>query len=163
MHTALKTGLWQQFGAAIDYLEDVISDCPDSLWQTPLWLTPDDGTPPQLAQFWYVAYHTLFWLDIYLTGSENNPVPDHVYTKAELLTHLRDSRQKCRTTIENMTEEQAAYQLELEWGTCSFFELLLYNMRHVHGHASQLQMLLGQHIGPQPDFVTQVREDDGAA
>jgi hypothetical protein len=36
-------------------------------------------------------------------------------------------------------------------------ELLIYNLRHVHGHASQLNMLLGQHSGPQPDYVTRVR------
>lgn len=41
------------------------------------------------------------------------------------------------------------------WGEVSFAELLLYNMRHVQGHAAQLNLLLGQKMGSAPDWVTQ--------
>jgi hypothetical protein len=37
----------------------------------------------------------------------------------------------------------------------SVAELLLYNMRHVQEHASQLNMLLGQRIGSAPGWVGQ--------
>jgi len=56
-----------------------------------------------------------------------------------------------------LTDEMARRRCQFGWGECSFLELLLYNLRHVHGHASQLNMLLGQVIGPQPDYVTQAR------
>ena len=49
-----RTGIWQQFGAAIDTLGNAIVACPKELW--------DDGSkPPEL--FWYSAYHCLFFLD----------------------------------------------------------------------------------------------------
>lgn len=169
MDTYLKTSIWRQFGASIDYLADTMSACPDSLWLTPLWLTPD--AKPERAQFWYVAYHTLFWLDLYLTGAEegflppapftlieqdgDDPLPERVYTKDELQAYLNDCRKRCRATIEALTDETAQHWCRFSWGECSFLELLVYNMRHVHGHASQLNMLLGQNGVSTPDYITQ--------
>lgn len=166
MITNLKTSIWQQFGATIDYLAETIDACPDELWSAALWLTPD--SPPQRGQFWYVAYHTLFWLDLYFTGTEDGflppppftlieqdetgPFPERVYTQAELRAYLDDCRRRCYATIDSLTEESAARICEFGWGSCSFLELLIYSLRHVHGHASQLNMLLGQHIGPQSDY-----------
>lgn len=167
MDTFLKTGIWQQFGASIDFLAQTINACPDTLWRAPLWRTPNK--PPELAQFWYVAYHTLFWLDLYLTGTEEGylppvpftlieqddegPIPERTYTKDDLLAFLKDCRQRCQDTIEALTEESARRQCVFGWGECSFLELLIYNLRHVHGHASQLNMLLGQNGVSAPDWV----------
>lgn len=171
MNPLWKEGLWQQFGAAIDYLADTIAACPDDMWQASLWKTPD--TKPEFSYFWYVAYHTLFWLDLYLTGAEEGflppapftlieqdeegPLPERTYTKAELEAYLADCRERCRATIEGLTDETASRHCRFGWGECSFYELLLYNLRHVHGHACQLNMLLGQIIGPQPDYITRAR------
>lgn len=171
MNDLWKKSLWQQFGAAIDYLADTVRACPNELWLASLWKTPDKK--PEFSQFWYVTYHTLFWLDLYLTGAEegflppspftlieqddDGPLPERVYTKEELLAYLGDCRRQCQATIESLTEETAQRHCRFAWGECSFLELLVYNLRHVHGHASQLNMLLGQRIGPQPDYVTQAR------
>ncbi len=172
MDTNLKTGIWQQFGASIDFLADTVRACPDRLWRAPLWQTPD--MPPELAQFWYVTYHTLFWIDLYLTGAEegflppahftlieqyhDGPLPERVYTKDELLAYLDDCRAKCKATIAALTDETAQRWCRFSWGECSFQELLIYNLRHVHGHASQLNMLLGQNGIASPDYVTQARD-----
>jgi hypothetical protein len=169
MDSNLKTSIWQQFGASIDYLADTMNACPDSLWQAALWQTP--GTRPEFAQFWYVAYHTLFWLDLYLTGAEegfvppapftlieqneDGPLPERVYTKDELRAYLNDCRVRCRATIDSLTDEMIQRRCQFGWGECSFLELLVYNLRHVHGHASQLNMLLGQQGVPTPDYPTQ--------
>src|SRR5205807_4296754 len=65
----VTTGLWRQFGAALDMLEGSIAACPDELWAEPVWPeTPPEWFPPNFAAFWYVSYHTLVWLDIYLRG-----------------------------------------------------------------------------------------------
>ncbi len=167
----VKEGLWQQFGAAIDHLADTIAACPDEQWRASLWQTPD--REPEFAQFWYIAYHTLFWLDLYLTGAEEgfmppppftlieqDPrglLPERVYTRAELQSYLRYCRQQCRATIESLTEETAQRRCRFGWGECSFLELMLYNMRHVYGHTAQLEMLLGQEVGPQRGWVARAR------
>ena len=67
MDATWRTILWQQFGAAIDMLDNALRACPDPLWRDRLWHNPSEK--PQYAQFWYLAYHTLFWLDFYLSGS----------------------------------------------------------------------------------------------
>lgn len=171
MDSLIKTAIWQQFGASINYLEETIKACPDSLWQAQLWQTPADK-PVELSQFWYVSYHSLFWLHCYLTGTEEGflphapfelieqdeygPIPQRVYIKQELLAYLIEGREKCKTTIDALTGEQARRQCTFGWGGCSFLELLIYNQRHVHGHASQLNMLLGQNGVESPDYPTRV-------
>ena len=158
MDANLKTSLWQQFGATINYLDQTISACPDHLWTAPLWQTPE--SKPERAQFWYVAYHSLFWLDLYLTGTEDgfhppppftlieqdgdDPLPERVYTKAELQGYLAGCRASCRATIQALTDQTAQRLCTFGWGAVSFLELQIYSLRHVHGHTSQLDMLLGQ-------------------
>jgi hypothetical protein len=169
MDVTLKNTLWKQFGASIDFLAATVNACPDSLWRASLWQTPN--VEAEFSHFWYVTYHTLFWLDLYLTGTEDDfvppshfilieqydwgPLPERVYTKVELQTYLADCRQRCQATIAALTDETAQRRCQFGWGECSFLELLLYNMRHVHGHAAQLNMLLGQNGISAPDWVTQ--------
>jgi hypothetical protein len=74
--------------------------------------------------------------------------PERAYTKEELRAYLASLRQKCRATIERLTDEQARRPVEYLWSegkSISFLELHLYNMRHVQGHAAELSLFLGQH------------------
>ena len=65
METTLRTALWEQFGAAIDMLENALVACPSMLWQEHLWI---DSEGLDYGTFWDITYHTLSWLDLYLTG-----------------------------------------------------------------------------------------------
>ena len=64
MDTFWKEVIWHQFGAALDMLENAIRKCPDSVWsdttKRPAWV--HDG----VVGYWYVAFHTLFFLDSWL-------------------------------------------------------------------------------------------------
>jgi hypothetical protein len=156
---ALKTIIWQQFGAAIDMLENAIDLCPESLW----------GDRSKQPEFWYVTFHTLFFLDLYLSDSdkgftppdpftldemdERGLLPERVYTREELKTYLEHGREKCRTTIAAMTPERASRRCGFEWLDITVAESLLYNMRHVQHHAGQLNTLLRQNIDSAPRWV----------
>ncbi|MEZ4645396.1 MAG: DinB family protein [Chloroflexota bacterium] len=173
MDIAWKTGIWQQFGAAIDMLDSVLRACPDELWCEQLW----DNEPATFSQYWYQVYHALFWLDLYLFGAEegfippapftlieqddDGPLPEKPYTKAQLQAYLDDCRQKCQTTIAALTDEAARRRCQFAWGEVSFAELLLYNMRHVQGHAAQLDLMLGQKGTSTSDWIAQARSDIG--
>ncbi len=164
MDPTLKSSIWSQFGAAIDMLGNAIVACPDALW--------GDRNQPQ--EFWYVAYHALFWLDLYLYGAEEGfeppapftltemeppyELPERIYTKGELQTYLKHCRDKCRTTIEALTDETALRRCKFGWGEVNFVELLLYNMRHVQEHASQLCLILGQQTDSAPGWVGRARK-----
>ncbi len=134
MDTSLKTSIWQQFGAAIDLLDITVSACPGELWTAALWLTPD--AKPERAQFWYVVYHTLFWLDLYLTGAEegflppapftlieqdgDDPLPERVYTKAELQHYLGDCRARCHSDHRGADRRNGAATLPVCMGRMQF-------------------------------------------
>lgn len=150
MNTFWKETVWHQFGASIDMLENAIQACPDALW----------GDRSRKPEFWYTAFHALFFLDLYLSPSdrgfappapftldemdERGLMPGRVYTRAELLEYLRHGREKCRTVIEGMTEERAAARSGFDWLPIPVAQVLLYNMRHVQHHAAQLNTLLSQ-------------------
>lgn len=155
-----KTVVWQQFGAAIDMFGNSMSACPDGLWQAQLY--NDLAVQPAFTSFWYVAYHTLFWLDFYLSDSietftppppftlsefDAGRLPERVYTKVELQSYLAHGRQKCEETIYNLTDAFAPQRCRTDWPEMSVAELLLYNMRHVQEHAGQLSLFLGQNNG----------------
>jgi len=118
MDADLKTSIWQQFGASIAMLDSTMSICPDQFWDSALWKDPDDE--PEYSQFWYRVYHTLFWLDLYLSGSsyedyspptpfKRGVLPEKPYTKDQLHGYLEHCRGKCQATIEALTDEKARH------------------------------------------------------
>ena len=77
--------LWRQFGAAIDMLGDALRDCPDELWEKRLWEDqPDQWVAAGFSAFWYLGYHALFWLDLYLTGAEEGFAPPAPFDLVEM-------------------------------------------------------------------------------
>src|SRR5512139_1893750 len=109
--------LWRQFGAVMDMFENALQECSAELWGRRMWVQY-----PEFSEFWYVAYHTLFWLDLYLGGTdegfqppapfttgelEPGVLPPRQYSKDELLAYLEHCRQKCRVTIDALTDERA--------------------------------------------------------
>ena len=77
--------LWHQFGAAIDMLDDAIKNCPNELWETQLQDDePDQWVAKGFSKFWYLCYHTLFWLDLYLTGAEEGFSPPAPFDLVEM-------------------------------------------------------------------------------
>ena len=155
MDTWLKDAVWNQLGAAIDTLENVVRACPEELW----------GDRSREPEYWYSVFHTLFFLDYYLADSpdgfappapfnldELDPagvLPERVYTQDELLTYLEFGRKKAQALIAGMTDEQAG-ESRLEG---SLLEQLLYVMRHVQHHAAQLNLLLRQTVDSAPRWV----------
>jgi hypothetical protein len=167
MDLTTKRMIWQQFGASIDMLENAMQACPESLW----------SDRSQRPEFWYVVFHALFFLDLYLSDSdigfvppapftldemdERGLLPDRVYSKEELQKYLEHGRAKCRMTIAAMTEEKASRRCGFEWLDCSAGEMLLYNMRHVQHHAGQLNMILRQKIDSAPRWVRRASHTSG--
>ncbi len=148
-------------------LENAMLDCPEALWA-------DRSRKPEV---WYLVYHTLFWLDLYLSGSvegfappapfnldELDPaglLPERPYTKAELRTYLEHGRRKCRGTIGALTDREAHRRCAFGWGEVSFAELLLYNMRHVQHGAAQLNLILRQAVDSAPGWVARAKSRPG--
>jgi hypothetical protein len=161
MDITLKEIIWNQFGAAIDMLQNALISCPEKLW----------GRHLESSEYWYRVYHTLFWLDFYLSDSidgfvppapftlvELDPaglLPERVYTKIELNKYLEHGRKKCLNIIKTLFDEKSHQHFKYGSIDLSFLELLLYNMRHVQHHTAQLNMILRQEIDSAPGWVKQ--------
>lgn len=170
MNPFWKDILWKQFGAAIETLENALTACPDDLWRARLW--SESELQPEFTEFWYVAFHAIFWLDYYCSESAEEfappppftiseldmdaALPDRVYSKAELLEYLDYARSQCRAKIEELADENELQRVRNPWRVKTVAELLLYTMRHVQEHAAHLSMLLGQQTGTAPGWVGQV-------
>src|SRR6267142_6101370 len=151
-----RSAIRQQFHAAIDMLSNAIEACPDSVWSA--------GAP---RPFWYLAFHTLFFLDLYLSECEESQFhpppqfgltelapgsvqPARAYRKDELLGYLEHCRKKLDAVMAGMTEAWVVAACPFDYRAMSNGELLLYNMRHVQHHAAQLNMLLRQRTNSAP-------------
>ena len=159
MNKSLKQILWNQCGASIDMLINVISNCPDDYFLTH-------------RRFYYIAFHSTIFLDYYLTippkdfspflaftqkDAEDRPkeaiddlIPDKIYSKKEIMDYLNQSRNKCQQLIDSLTDEKLNERFkegdEPNDMDYPILEILLYNMRHTQHHAAQLNMLLRQDI-----------------
>jgi hypothetical protein len=164
--------LWRQFGAAIDMLGKALRNCPDELWEKPLWEDqPDQWVATGFSAFWYLGYHTLFWLDLYLTGAEEGFAPPQpfdlvemeanerlprVYSRTEVLGYLDYCRNRCQETILVLSTEEAYRLCRFPWGEIPFAELQLYSLRHVQEHGAQLHLFLGQQTGKDASWASTV-------
>ena len=165
MDAWLKTLVWQQYGAALDMFSDAINLCPNHLWTAALWKDSEDE---RYGQFWYIAYHTLSWLDLFLTGTQKGfappspfirgKLPDTPYTKEQIKWYLDHCRTKAQAIFESLTDEKARQICVFEWMEPTYLELQLYCMRHIQEHGAQLNLMLGQHDITGQDWVAQARE-----
>lgn len=147
-----------QFAASIKMVRDAIELCPNNLWDD-----RTDGTP-----FWHIAYHTLFYCDLYLSDNLESykardfhvdnyhflpgdyseigfgvvTTPDDPYSKAELLEYAGHCQEKCRVVLESLTDERVAERCGFWWYDLNVGEFLLNNLRHTQHHGAQLALIL---------------------
>ena len=156
MEKSFYDDIWKQFGAGLDMLANAIHSCPEHIWQI-------DG------RFSKLVYHTLFFLDYYLTlepvgfsqpdnftYSEFDSSPETViFPKKELETYLNDCRAKARNFIfaSNALPTKKRWVNESQTMDFSLLELLLYNLRHVQHHVGQLNLLLRETTQNPPEWI----------
>ncbi len=155
-----RSAIRQQFHAAIDMLANAIEACPDSVW-----------SGKGRRAFWYLAFHTLFFLDLYLSSegesgfrppipfglaelADEVVVPEPAYRKDELLGYVQHCRKRLEAVMAGMTESWIVVPCPFPYRAMDNGELLLYNMRHVQHHAAQLNLLLRQATDSAPDWVS---------
>lgn len=147
-----------QFLASLKMMENAIRACPPDVWAAPGKPIAWSDTEP--VGFWYLAFHTLFFVDVYLSESEeaffppppftraeldpSGILPDRVYAPSELLNYLDHCRTKLLAYAAALTEETAKAPCGFPGRRLSNAELLIYNTRHVQHHTAQLHLLMRQ-------------------
>lgn len=150
--------VWKQFGASLDMMENALKACPEDVWSGK-------------SEFWYIAFHTLFYTDYYLskdpsgfvplqpfTLSEFDPrglKPERVYSKDELIQYLHYIREKCRQRLVNDDMADTESRFIDSRKNFSMLEMMIYNIRHVHHHVGQLNIWLRQHADLPSKWIAQ--------
>ena len=157
MHNYWQTVIGRQFAAAIQMLRSAVEACPDGLWDDRA-----DGTP-----FWHLAYHTLFFTDLYLSDSLETfqardfhedkahflpgdyrefggvvTTPEKAFTREQLLDYADHCLRKNDETFKKVTDERALERCGFSWYELNVGEFLLNNLRHTQHHTGQLIVLL---------------------
>jgi hypothetical protein len=157
-HINIGSAIESQFAASISMLENAIISCPRSGWDTS-------------SNFWYIAFHCIFWTDYYLTEDPNKfevPAPfnlsefdpsgikpPRVYTKEELLIYIDHCKLKSQQLCSSLSSEKLLQRWVNEYKDFSLIEILIYNIRHVQHHTAQLNLLLRQSFNQAPVWVSQ--------
>lgn len=143
-----KTILAGQFEAALCMLGECIGKCPPEHWEGAI----ANNT------FRQVAYHTLFFVDLYLSrdegafelcdlpqrgGDERSPTAVSAgLSKDETLDYLAFCREKAKQAFAAETVESLQGESGFSWLPFSRGELHLSNLRHVQHHTGQLSAYL---------------------
>jgi hypothetical protein len=136
-----------QYHASLAMLNQCIAACEEKNWEGMI----------ANGSFRYVAYHTLFFTDYYLTpresdfqlrdlhargGDEREDQLSPGLSKADTLAYVRICRDKVGESISRETPESLQALCGFEWRKFSRGELHLYNIRHIQHHAGQMSAYL---------------------
>lgn len=166
-----RHALHRQFRASLQMLRQNMVDCPDELWERPMW--KEVAADSRLSQFWYVNYHCLFFSDLYLSGSdfdfsppapfnldELDPVgvvPDPSYSRDLLLEYLGFIEEKCDILLLTANTAKFSRKCVFSWGfNIQYAELVIDTIRHIQEHGSQCSMFLGQQKNYSQKWTTTV-------
>jgi hypothetical protein len=148
-----KAIIQSQYLAALKMLEQVIVLCPEASWDAP----GDTG------KFWNKAYHTLFYVHLYLQETEQHfrPWEKHhdldtgqPFTQAEVLEYLAFVQEQVRERVPALNLEAES---GFDWLPFGKLELQIYNIRHIQQHTGELferldrQQIKLDWVGAQPN------------
>ena len=152
----VKQILTGQFEASLAMLNACIAACPEEHWEGKI----------ANGSFRWVAYHTLFFVDLYLSpseeafqlrdlhhrgGDERGEDASLGLSKQETLSYVPVCRQKMHRAIAAETVQSLAGPSGFSYRKFSRAELHIYNIRHIQHHTGQLSAYLRRvdpaHIG----------------
>lgn len=153
--TIIMNAFTEQYGAAFKTLEKIMDVCPDDFWN-------DEQVGPQIYK---VLYHTLFFIDLYLSltkeardnftpkfkqaedfrTSKENFHPKEwksAISPKEIREYIKDLRSKARDGFKSLELDSLLADPIFEWHGSSLFSSLMYNLRHIMLHIGALQARL---------------------
>ncbi len=145
-----------QFEAALCMFNQCIQACPPEHWEGKI---ANDS-------FRQIAYHTLFYVDYYLSasdaafqlrdlhqrgGDERGPTLSPGLSKDETLAYAAICRQKLSAALAAETAESLAGPCGIANRPFSRGELYIYAIRHVQHHAGQMSAYLRKTDPPRAD------------
>jgi len=160
----MKDIIKSQYKASLAMLRDAIEKCTEPLWADERYKPP----------FWRIAYHGLFFTDLYLSENveEFSPWAKHIdeyeslgpmihkggklpkegppYAKDELQEYYDLIIEKLDAAVDSLELDQTS---GFPWLPFGKLELQFYNIRHIHHHAGQLSLILRTELGQELGWI----------
>ena len=154
MLDTFKELIANQYEATLCTLNTCVDRCPETAWDAPVanWT------------FCQVAFHTLFFTDLYLSQNEDSfrrqpfhrdnehifrdyeeledRPPTLRYDKTSIKRYMTHCRNKASEVVAAETAETLKAQPGFKWLTFSRAEVHVCNIRHIQHHAAQLTLRL---------------------
>lgn len=147
----ISDALSEQYGAALQMLENIINNCGEELWS-------DSNREIIVSQ---VVYHVLFFVDYYLSKNKeerenfkaklgddkmgertDGMVWNKIYTKEEILEYQSDLKNKAKNRFTDLKLEELTKDSVFEWHGSSVLSSFMYNLRHIMLHVGALHVRL---------------------
>ena len=148
----IRDALVQQYGAAFKTLSNIISKCPNSLWE-------DESKGPS---YYKIIYHILYFADLYLSRTkeersafkprfefaEDFSISKENFastywkkplSKEECNLYLSEIINKAQIFFEQISITELISEPLFEWHGSSLLGSLIYNIRHIMLHVGALQ------------------------
>ncbi len=151
--------LRRHFEPTLEMLRQAIEACPEELWDD-----RDEG-----PAFWQYAYHTLFWLDLWLSDSlaafqappfhtrdallEAGEAPSVTYPPQQLGAYLEQVYAKCALFFEGLTPDNVTQESEFFGRMWAAGDRILAQLRHIQHHVGHMNGLLKRRVGVSPGWV----------
>ncbi len=138
-----------QYLAALEMLKQAIVKCPAALW----------NAPGDKDKVWRTAYHTLFYVHLYLQKAEkdftawekhHDPDTGVPFSQEEVLEYLEFVQGQVRERVPLLDLEAES---GFHWLPFNKLELQFYNIRHIQQHAGELYECLGTRENIELDWV----------
>ena len=144
-----KQVIQSQYLAALAMLKQAIEKCPEDIWYD----------PDEKFRVWSKAYHTVFYVHLYLQNSEkdfvqwekhHDPDGDVPFTKEEVLEYLAFAEKQVANRVP-VTDLEA--ESGFHWYPVNKLELQFINIRHIQQHTGELYETLGIREGAELRWV----------
>lgn len=146
------------YSAIIGMLREAIEGCSAELW------AERSDEPP----FWQQAYHTLWYLDFYLSNAprsfqgptlaqeraQNLDVQSGtvIPSREQILQYLEQVNAKCGRVLAETASQPLDGENVFHWTGPTYAHRLIYNMRHAQDHVSALRSMLTRKKGKSPPW-----------
>lgn len=150
--------LRRQFEPTLEMLRRAIQECSDEVWDA-----KDEEAP-----FWQQAYHTLFWLDFWLSDPDEGFEPpsfhgrDAValvqtscpsFSREQIEGYLEEVYAKCGKLLDGLTLDALDQESQISGKRWTVGDRLLGQLRHVQHHVGYMNCMLRRKAGSAPGWI----------
>lgn len=146
------------YRAIFKMIRNAMDKCPESLW----YERTDEPS------FWHQVYHTVFYIDFYLSESPQNfqkpetiisvtpdlgKMPENTLSQQQIADYMDTVSKKCKEVLDGLTPTELEGENKFGWTGATLAHRLIYNIRHAQHHVGRMNSILERKVGGSVGWV----------